>query len=325
MADSDPSISGPIARAGADVDAPATTPEPLALPDVWTPAGVLPTSRRTVVMAVLNVTPDSFSDGGTHFRPGDATPAVEAGLALVEQGADVVDVGGESTRPGAVPVDADEELRRVLPVVRGLTDAGVMVSIDTAKAVVARAAVEAGAALVNDVSAGSLDRDLLPTVADLDVAYVLMHMQGTPRTMQVDPHYDDVVTDVRDHLAGHLTRLEALGIARERVIVDPGIGFGKTVAHNLELLRRLRELTTLGRPVLVGASRKSFLGHLTGQSDPSRRTAASVAAATLAVANGASIVRVHDVHETCDAVAVADAVRRPATLDGSPRSGANRE
>ncbi len=322
MAIPDPSASGPTARAGDAVGSGDAAPDAVTVPDVWTPAGMLPTSRRTVVQAVLNVTPDSFSDGGVHFRPGDPSAAVEAGLALVEQGADLVDVGGESTRPGAVPVDVDEELRRVVPVVRGLADAGVMVSVDTVKAVVVRAAVDAGAAIVNDVSAGSLDPDLLPTIAALEVAYVLMHMQGTPRTMQVAPHYDDVVTEVRDHLERHLDRLEGLGIARDRVVVDPGIGFGKTVAHNVDLLRRLRELTTLGRPVLVGASRKSFLGHLTGQPDPTRRTAASIAAAALAVANGASIVRVHDVPETRDAVAVADAVHRPAALRPSTATGA---
>jgi dihydropteroate synthase len=266
-------------------------------PDLLTAAGVLRCSERPVVMGVLNVTPDSFSDGRHAY-------------ALLEAGADVIDVGGESTRPGADPVDEEEELRRVLPVVESLSDAGAIVSVDTTKARVARAAVEAGAAIVNDVSAGVLDGLMLRTVAELQVPYVVMHMQGTPRTMQRDPRYGDVVAEVHDFLADQLGRLEAMGIARDHLVVDPGIGFGKTVQHNLELLRRVREFTSLGRPVLIGASRKSFIGHTTGEMDPLHRVAGSVAAAALAVAAGASIVRVHDVAETVQAVVLARAVAR---------------
>jgi dihydropteroate synthase len=270
----------------------------------------LPTGTRTVVQGVLNVTPDSFSDGGTFLGDdGDLAPAIAAGLRMAADGAGIIDVGGESTRPGAEPVSEELELARTVPVVRALAERGIVVSIDTTKAAVARAAVDAGAVIVNDVSAGRMDPELLPTVADLGVAYVLMHMQGTPRTMQRDPTYTDVVAEVFDHLAVGLGRLRAAGVDPERVMVDPGIGFGKTLEHNLALLHRLRELTSLGRPVLVGASRKSFIGHLTATTDPADRLEGSLAAATLAVAGGARIVRVHDVVQTVRSVAVADAVR----------------
>lgn len=274
---------------------------------------ILPTGSRTVVQGILNVTPDSFSDGGVHLGPqGDVGPAIEAGRALAAAGADVVDVGGESTRPGAAAVSVEEELARTEPVVRALAADGIVVSIDTTKATVARAAVEAGAAIVNDVSAGALDPDLYPMVAELGVPYVLMHMQGTPRTMQRAPTYDDVVAEVYDHLATQLDRLEAAGVAGDQVVVDPGIGFGKTLQHNVTLLHHLRQLTGLGRPVLVGASRKSFIGALTGVEDPADRLEGSLAVAALAVAGGARIVRVHDVRETVRVVAVADAISAPA-------------
>ncbi len=269
----------------------------------------LPTGSRTVVQAVLNVTPDSFSDGGVHLTPdGDVAPAIAAGRAMVAAGADLVDVGGESTRPGSEPVSADEELARTVPVVRALAEDGVVVSIDTTKAVVARAAVEAGAAIVNDVSAGALDPELYPTVAELGVPYVLMHMQGTPRTMQQDPTYDDVVAEVFDHFVSELARLGAAGVPPERIVIDPGIGFGKTVEHNLTLLRQLRSFTSLGRPVLVGASRKTFIGKLSGGLDASERLEGSLAVAALAAAAGARILRVHDVRETRRALDVADAI-----------------
>lgn len=278
----------------------------------------LATGSRTLVQAVLNVTPDSFSDGGANLGPGgDVAPAIQAGRAMVAAGADLVDVGGESTRPGAEAVGEDEELARTIPVVRALADDGVVVSIDTTKAAVARAAVAAGAAIVNDVSAGTLDPDLSATVAELGVPYVLMHMQGTPRTMQHDPTYDDVVAEVFDHLAGHLERLESAGVPNERVVIDPGIGFGKTLEHNLALLRHVRDLTSLGRPVLIGASRKTFVGTLTGVEDPADRLEGSLAVAVLAAARGARILRVHDVQETVRALAVADAVAAsaPAVMD----------
>ena len=277
-------------------------------PDLMTPRGPLPTSRRTLVMAVLNVTPDSFSDGGTHLSDDHPAPAIEAGRSMVAAGADVVDVGGESSRPGADPVPLDEELARVIPVVAALAEDGCVVSIDTTKAAVARAAIEAGAAIVNDVSAGAFDEALVPTVAELGAAYVLMHMRGTPRTMQDDQRYGDVVGDVFDFLAARLAAFTAFGADPARIAVDPGIGFAKTAAHNLELLRRLREFTSLGRPILVGTSRKSFLGTITGVGDPAARVDGSLAAAVLSVASGARIVRVHDIAETVRAVRVADAV-----------------
>ncbi len=274
-------------------------------PDLDTPSGVLPTSARPLIMGVLNVTPDSFSDGGRYAR---TDIAVRAGHTLAAAGADLVDVGGESTRPGAAPVPVEVEVERVVPVVTALAAAGVRTSVDTSKAAVARAAVEAGAVLVNDVSAGAFDPELLPCVAELGVPYVLMHLRGTPRSMQRDPRYLDVVAEVFDHLAIRLAELEAAGIARERVLVDPGLGFGKTTAHNLALVGATRELTSLGRPVLIGASRKSFLGAVTGVDDPGDRLEASLAVAALAVAGGARLLRVHDVAETRRAVALAHAV-----------------
>jgi dihydropteroate synthase len=277
--------------------------------DLETPAGTLPCGRRPVVMGILNVTPDSFSDGGVHYDP-DRHPdaALAHARALVAEGADAIDVGGESTRPGAEPVSEDEELRRVIPVVEALAADGVIVSIDTSKAGVARRAIAAGAAIVNDVSAGAEDGLMLHTVAELDVPYVVMHMRGTPRTMQRDPRYSDVVAEVYDFLADHVRRLEHLGLARERMIIDPGIGFGKTVGHNLGLLRRIRELTSLGRPVLVGTSRKSFVGTISGVDDALGRLEGSIVTAAHAVANGAAIVRVHDVAATVRAVRTARAV-----------------
>ena len=284
--------------------------------DIAIPNGVLETSQRPLVAGILNVTPDSFSDGGTRYPDNHPDAAIEAGRALAAAGADLIDIGGESTRPGSDPVDEDEELARVVPVVKALASDGHHVSIDTTKAAVALAAVDAGAIMVNDVSAGRLDEQLLPTVAKLGVPYVLTHMQGVPRTMQQDPTYGDVVGDVFDQLAWWLSDAEEAGIDRANIIVDPGIGFGKTVEHNLTLLRRLRELASLARPMMVGTSRKSFLGKIAGgveaadqATDPvNDRLEASIATATLAVAEGARIVRVHDVPETVRAINVAHAV-----------------
>jgi dihydropteroate synthase len=274
-------------------------------PELRSPGFSLGPDDPPAVMGVLNVTPDSFSDGNAYP---DAVSAIDAGRALTAAGADLVDVGGESTRPGADPVDLDTELARVLPVVAALAEDGIPVSIDTTKAEVARQAVAAGAVLVNDVSAGRFDPDLLPAVAELDVAYVLMHMQGTPQTMQQEPRYEDVVGEVADFLAEGLVELEGAGVDVSRVVIDPGIGFGKTLEHNLTLLARLREFTSFDRPVLVGASRKGFIGTLTGRDDPQDRDAASVAVAAMAVDAGARIVRVHDVAGTRDAVVVARAI-----------------
>ena len=241
-------------------------------------------------MGVLNVTPDSFSDGGRWL---DRDAAVAHGLDLVAEGADIVDVGGESTRPGAAPVDVDEELRRVLPVIEALVPR-VRVSIDTRKAAVAEAAVAAGATLVNDVSAS-----LHEVAAVAGVGWVAMHMQGEPRTMQQDPHYDDVLAEVCDFLVERAETARAAGV--DEVWIDPGIGFGKTTDHNLTLLRHLPALGATGWPVVVGTSRKSFLGRLTGDAPVDDRLEASVATAAWALANGASMVRVHDVRPTVQA------------------------
>lgn len=270
--------------------------------------GPFPTSQRPLVMGIVNVTPDSFSDGGAHYDARDHPgTAVRHGQALLAAGADILDIGGESTRPGAAPVDVEEELARVIPVIEALVADGATISIDTTKGRVAREAVAAGAAVVNDVSAGAYDPELLPAVAELGVPYILMHLRGTPLTMQHQAEYTDVVGEVFDFLADRLDQLDRIGIPREQVVVDPGIGFAKTAGHNLLLLRRLREFTSLGRPLMIGTSRKAFLGHVTG-GDPEDRLIGSVTSAALAVSAGARIVRAHDVAETVQALALAHAV-----------------
>jgi dihydropteroate synthase len=258
-------------------------------------------------MGVVNVTPDSFSDGGVNFEPTDA--AVSA-RRMLDEGAAIIDVGGESTRPGSEGVSLDEELRRVVPVLEALRT--LPVSIDTAKSQVAARALELGALLVNDVTALRGDPELAGVVADHGAYLCLMHMRGEPRTMQNDPRYDDVVGDVARFLDERLAFAVAQGIPEESICLDPGIGFGKTVEHNFELLRRLDELTALGRPILVGISRKSSLGKIMG--DPSAKTgtaAASIGAAVLAYERGASIFRVHDVREHVEALSAAVAVVAP--------------
>ncbi len=257
-------------------------------------------------MGVLNVTPDSFSDGGRYVDPG---AAIEYGLRLASEGASLVDVGGESTRPGAVPVSADEELRRVVPVLEGL--AGIPLSIDTSKALVARRALELGAEFVNDVTALRGDPELAGVLAESGAFVCLMHMQGEPRTMQAAPRYDDVVSEVVAFLEERIAFAVGEGIAEDRICVDPGIGFGKAPDHNLELLRRLDEIGSVGRPVLVGASRKSTLGKVLGDPGATQGTlAASIAAAVTAYERGAWMIRAHDVRETVEALAVAAAVER---------------
>jgi dihydropteroate synthase len=256
-------------------------------------------------MGVVNVTPDSFSDGGVHL---DADRAVAAARRMLADGAAIVDIGGESTRPGSDGVSLDEELRRVLPVLERL-QGDVPVSIDTAKAEVARRALELGAELVNDVTAFRADPAIAAVCAEHDAYVCLMHMQGEPRTMQLDPRYDDVAAEVASFLEERLAFAVAQGVREERICLDPGIGFGKTVEHNIELLRRLDVLLALGRPVLIGFSRKSSLGKLAG--DPDAKTgplSASVAAAVAAYERGASILRVHDVREHVEALAVAQAL-----------------
>ena len=257
-------------------------------------------------MGIVNVTPDSFSDGGLFLAPEDA---IAHGRELAADGADLLDVGGESTRPGADPVPAEEECRRVLPVIEALAADGFEVSIDTTKAAVAGQALEAGATVVNDVSAFRFEPELAGITASSGATCVLMHMLGEPRTMQDDPRYEDVVSDVKSFLEERLAFAVGQGVAEERVWLDPGIGFGKTAEHNLELLRRLEEIVAIGRPVVVGTSRKSFLGKITGRGEEGR-LAGTLASNVMALERGAEVFRVHDVAEVGDALRVADAVLR---------------
>lgn len=281
------------------------------VPVSWPVGGSsLSTHDHTLVMGVLNVTPDSFSDGGRFVDP---DVAVAVGVEMAASGADVIDVGGESTRPGAGPVPVSEEIARVVPVVAGLAGAGLIVSIDTMKAAVAREAIAAGAAIVNDVTAWA-DPAMAGVCAESGVGVVLMHMQGTPATMQLDPRYDDVVTDVARYLGERAEFAVTSGVEASRIMVDPGIGFGKTRRHNLELLARLREIGGLGYPVLVGTSRKGFIGSIldeagqpTTAADRDIGTAATIA---LAIANGAAMVRVHNVLGGVHSARVADAIVR---------------
>lgn len=262
------------------------------------------TAQRAAIMAVLNITPDSFSDGGRYLDPGCA---VDRAAELVAGGADILDIGGESTRPGAAPVSADEELERVIPVLEALhARFDVPVSVDTSKAVVMHAAVAAGAAMINDVCA-LRGEGALAAAAACDVPVCLMHMLGEPRTMQQDPHYGDVVAEVRDFLAARLAACNAAGIATDRIVLDPGFGFGKTREHNFRLLNELEALRIAGRPLLAGLSRKSMIGQTLGL-EVGERVHASLGLALLAVFNGANIVRVHDVRETRDALRMVEAV-----------------
>ena len=257
-------------------------------------------------MGVVNVTPDSFSDGGLYL---DRDKAIQHGLLLAEEGAAILDIGGESTRPGSSGVSAEEELRRVLPVIEGLIAAGTRaaISIDTSKASVAAAALEAGATLVNDVTALRGDPGMACVIAGAGADCCLMHMLGEPRTMQENPRYDDVVSDVTAFLEERLAFAVKHGIGEHRIMLDPGIGFGKTVAHNLELLRRLDEIVALGRPVVIGTSRKSFLGRLTGRQDTAERLPGTIATNVLAYERGARVFRVHDVASVVDALTIAAA------------------
>ena len=263
-------------------------------------------SRRTAVMGIVNVTPDSFADGGRYL---DSEKAIAHGIALASQGADIVDIGGESTRPGARPVSAGEEMGRVLPVIRGLRRTlSIPISIDTTKADVARAAVDEGADMVNDISALRFDPAMAPLVAAAKLPVVLMHMLGTPQTMQQSPRYQDVVEEVKEFLRRRIRFALEAGVSAERIIIDPGIGFGKNLDHNLALLRGLPALASLGQPLLVGPSRKTFVGKLL-DAGPEERLEGSLAAAVAAVLAGANIIRTHDVKESRRAIRIADALR----------------
>ena len=262
--------------------------------------------RVPLIMGIVNVTPDSFSDGGVHY---DRTAAVEAALRMESDGAAIVDVGGESTRPGSDPVSADEELERVIPVISEIRKrSGVPISIDTTKASVAAAALDAGADMINDVTALRHDPAMRPLAAQSGVPVVLMHMRGAPKTMQQDIRFDDVVADVARELREFRDAAIEAGVEKDQIVVDPGIGFGKTAEHNLQLLARACELTKIG-PLMIGASRKAFIGRLTGREAGPDRMAGSLAAVCAAARAGAALVRVHDVRETADFLEVMDAIR----------------
>ena len=278
-------------------------------PSVVMAARVEPLGPRPALMGIVNVTPDSFSDGGLLYPQDHPRRAIEHAVDLAAEGAAILDVGGESSRPGAQPVALDEELHRVVSVVRALADRGLVVSIDTVKAEVAAAAVHAGAAIVNDVS-GARYPELLEVVAGSEAGYVLMHTRSTPADMQQHTRYDDAIAEIFEFLADGLDRLEAAGIPRERVIVDPGIGFAKGLHHNLAILRDLRQFRSLARPVLIGASRKSFIGTL-DQAGADDRLEGSLAAAVISTLGGAGILRVHDVAQTRRVVDLAAAVAYP--------------
>ncbi len=269
--------------------------------------GRLDFSSGCLVMGILNVTPDSFSDGGQFL---DADRAIAHGLEMAAQGAALIDVGGESTRPGSQPVPPAEQIRRVVPIIGALAERiDVPISIDTHHVEVARAALMAGASILNDITALS-DRQMAELAAQQQVPVVLMHMQGTPTTMQVEPHYDNVVTEVRDFLLERGERARSFGIPKERIFIDPGIGFGKTVRHNLLLLRNLDKLVATGYRVLVGPSRKAFIGKLTGKEKPADRLFGTAATVALCAAAGASVVRVHDVGEMVDVLQVTNGILR---------------
>lgn len=262
--------------------------------------GVVPfllPDRPMLIMGILNVTPDSFSDGGRFLDP---QAAIEHGLAMIRDGADIIDVGAESTRPGSSPVDAQTQIKRVIPVIRELhrQRPDCFISIDTRSSAVAAVAIEEGASLVNDISAGRDDPAILCVAAGCGAGLVLMHMQGEPATMQAAPSYNDVVADVASFLHGRIEAAIDAGVDAKRIILDPGIGFGKTAAHNVTILRRLEEIVAMGPPVLVGASRKRFLGQISGQDDPSQRLGASLACVARSMSAGARVVRVHDVRES---------------------------
>jgi dihydropteroate synthase len=267
-------------------------------------------ARRTYLMGVINVTPDSFSDGGLFNSPQNALAQADRLIPYV----DILDIGGESTRPGSEAVSVEDELKRILPAIEAIRRKYTLIpiSVDTTKASVAEAALKAGADIINDVSAGKFDPDMLPLAAQSQVPIVLMHMQGEPRTMQIDPHYGDLISEVRQFLVDAIAQAIAVGLPQHLIAIDPGFGFGKTLDHNLELLRQLPEFKSLNCPILVGVSRKSFIGKLCNQPNPSDRLWGTAAACTVAISGGANILRVHDARAIQDVCCVSDAIyRRP--------------
>ncbi len=265
-------------------------------------------SKKTYIMGILNVTPDSFSDGGIFF---DRNIAIERGLRMVEEGADIIDVGGESTRPGAEPVTSEEEIRRTIPVIEDLAKrVGIPISIDTYKAEIARRALDAGASIVNDISGLRFDDEMPKVVAEYNAPVVIMHIKGAPKNMQANPEYDALVPEIMDFLRAGIRIALRSGVREDMIIIDPGIGFGKTFAHNLEVIKNLDEFSLLGRPLLIGPSRKAFLGKILDGAPASERIEGTAAAVAISIMNGANIVRVHDVKEMVKVAKVTDAIKR---------------
>lgn len=264
-------------------------------------------------MGILNVTPDSFSDGGLHF---DRDTAVDRGLRMIDEGADIIDVGGESSRPGSEPISAEEELRRTIPVIEALSRRTTLpISIDTTKADVALRAVEAGASLINDISGMRFDPEMPVVASRTRVPVVIMHIKGKPKDMQETPHYDALIPEITDYFRIGIRLAKKFGISEDLIILDPGIGFGKTFDHNLEILNRLDSFASFNRPIMVGPSRKAFLGKILDSAPPGDRLEGTAAAVAVAVMKGANIVRVHDVREMAKVVKVVDAIRRESVLD----------
>lgn len=265
-------------------------------------------SKRTYLMGILNVTPDSFSEGGQYF---DKSLAIKRAYEMVEEGADIIDIGGESTKPGAEPVPLEEELRRTISVIEAIAkDIKVPISIDTYKADVAKRALDAGASMVNDISGMRFDPDMPKVVSQYKVPVVIMHIKGNPKTMQKEPVYEALIPEIMDYLRMSIRLAVKFGIAEDKIMIDPGIGFGKTFDHNLEIIKNLREFTLLEKPLLIGPSRKAFIGKIFGDAPASERLEGTVAAVAISILNGANIIRVHDVKEMKKVALVADAVKR---------------
>ncbi|MCX7913297.1 MAG: dihydropteroate synthase [Thermodesulfovibrionales bacterium] len=270
-------------------------------------------TKKTYIMGVVNVTPDSFSDGGLYFQK---EAAIKHALKLIDDGADIIDIGGESTRPGSLPVTLDEEIRRTIPVVEELAKrTKIPISIDTYKAEVAKAALDAGASIVNDISALRFDSEMVQVVAKYKAPIILMHIKGTPQNMQVNPFYKDLIPEILDYLKESISLCKEAEIEEDKIIIDPGIGFGKTVEHNLEILANLKEFLSLNKPIAVGVSRKSFIGKILDDAPPSQRLEGTASAVAIAVFNGANIVRVHDVLEMSRVVKIAEAIRKHLYID----------
>lgn len=265
-------------------------------------------SERSYIMGILNVTPDSFSDGGLYYNE---KKAIEHGSRLVEEGADIIDIGGESTRPGSEPVSVEEEIRRTIPVIKALSrEINIPISIDTYKAEVARRALDAGATMVNDISGLRFDPDMPKVVAEYDVPVIIMHIKGRPKDMQLNPSYEALIPEIMDYLRISIRLAIKFGVKEDRIIIDPGIGFGKTFEHNLEILNNLREFTLLERPIAIGVSRKAFIGKILGDLPPTERLEGTAAAMAIAIYNGANILRVHDVKEMVRIARVVDSITR---------------